>query len=211
MAGKLNACTPLTGGRSAFHDLGDDDTIACMTELMHKGFMSAEGLDPGQWRLTSEAVDEFIEHPVWLSVPSSGQGQVFAPRKGLALDECTQLELALLLNQDGWTQMSLHDHEASARVPLTPGHTQQTWYCDRHGRYFSNYLVCLIKAQQLFQAGLKELHHGQIEAYYSALLAALAAGASATLSSLTPWKPVPWTKLPNHKWWRVSQSLSGLN
>ena len=173
-----------------FHDLGDETMVACMKGLANDGLVTEQGLEEGQWLLTQDALDTFLDHSVWLSVP--GSGQVFAPRPGISLEDCTQLELEMSLNEAGWVQMSLCDHQTAAREPLKQDHIQKMWYSDRNGRYFSNYLICLLRCEKLFEAGLTALYHGQIDAYYSAILAALAAGNHRALQSIVPYKPDTW-------------------
>jgi len=188
-----------------FHDLGDEDTVACMKGLENDGLVTGKGLDEGQWSLTHDAVDTFLDHSVWLITP--GSGQVFAPRPGISLENCTQIELEMKLNEAGWVQMSLYDHQAHARQPLTQDRIDKIWYSDRNGRYFSNYLICLLRCEQLFEAGLTALYHGQIDAYYSAILSALDAGRGVALQSIAPYKPVTWPDMPNNDS-KTSQSQS---
>lgn len=178
-----------TGGRHTFNDLGDETTIETLTALEREGLVTSEGLDDGHWALTPRAVDGFIEHSMWLYVP----GPVFAPRSQVSLESCTQLELQLLMGQNGWTQLCLTDHQSAARDPMKSGDGSKHWFADRNGRFFSSYLVCLLKSEELFSAGLLALHHGQIEAYYNAVLSAFeraqSGGDKGLLQSIAPWKP----------------------
>lgn len=177
------------GGIITFDDLGDDDTICAMKHLEADGLVASAGLDEGHWVLTSNAVEQFVEHSLWLATP----GRVFAPRANVSFDQYTQLELQLMMTEHGWTQRSLRDHQQEARQPFTGGDSPKTWYSDRNGRFFGNYLVCLLQSQKLFDAGLAKLFHGQIESYYTALLAGLDQASSGKgnqlLLAIEPWKP----------------------
>ncbi|CAL1165771.1 unnamed protein product [Cladocopium goreaui] len=173
------------GGNNKFHDLGDDNTIESMQLLELDGLVTSTGLGEGQWCLTAAAVEGYIRQSFWLSSPT----KLFAPRTDLPLDQCTQVELQILLANNGWEQLSLVEHQDKAHVPFKGGTDScKNWFSDRNGRFFSAYLVCLLKSEKLFQAGLKGgIFHGQIESYYSALLASLDQGLS--LEQIQPWKP----------------------
>ena len=174
------------GGLHKFNDLGEDDTIESLKLLERDGLVSSER--EGEWSLTTEALERHIVQSIWLRTPS----RVFTPRANLPLDQYTSLELELLMADNSWNRLSLAQDQSKAREPYTatPG-CCKNWFCDRNGRFFSNYLVCLLKSEELFRAGLKAIHHGQIESYYSAILSCLAQGSP--LESIDPWKPVPRT------------------
>jgi len=185
------------GGQRTFHDLGDVEVVASLKRLQQEGLVSSNGLDDGQWCLTALGVNTHVEHSFWLFVP----GRVFSPRVDMALEDCTQLELQMLMGEHGWTQLSLVDHASAAREPFSGEGCPKRWFADRHGRFFSAYLICLLKSDKLFEAGLPRLYHGQIESYYSALLATLdrisAGGSNTLIQSIAPWKPAP-CRMFNH-------------
>ena len=167
------------------------EVVASLKRLQQEGLVSSHGLDDGQWCLTAHGVTTHVEHSFWLVVP----GRVFSPRVDMALEDCTQLELQMLMGEHGWTQLSLVDHASAAREPFSGEGCPKRWFADRHGRFFSAYLICLLKSDKLFEAGLPSLYHGQIESYYSALLATLdrisAGGSNTLIQSIAPWKPAP--------------------
>ena len=157
-----------------------------MKLLERDGLVSSEV--EGEWVLTQEAVKQHVVQSIWLRTPS----RVFTPRAGIPLDQHTSLELEMLMADNNWVRLPLTDDKA--RNPYTANPVcDKNWFCDRHGRFFSSYLVCLLKSQDLFRAGLREIYHGQIDSYYNAILYSLDHRVS--LESIAPWKPAPCTVL----------------
>ena len=144
-----------SGGNNKFHDLGDDNTIESMQLLELDGLVTSTGLGEGQWCLTAAAVEGYIRQSFWLSSPT----KLFAPRTDLPLDQCTQVELQILLANNGWEQLSLVEHQDKAHVPFKGGTDScKNWFSDRNGRFFSAYLVCLLKSEKLFPSWTQGRH-----------------------------------------------------
>ena len=157
-----------------------------MKRLEAAGLVQSEGLGEGEWLLTSKAMHEYIEHSFWLSVP----GQVFTIRPNVKLEDYTQLELQVAMQLHGWVHFCLGENDKLAREPHQPDGTKR-WFSGQNGRFFSSYLMCLLKSEQLFAKGLQSLWHGQIDAYYTTLLTVLDNDNNPVpLQDIPPWKPV---------------------
>lgn len=166
--------------------------IGTLQSLERDGLVTCNGLSDGEWRLTSDAIEQHVEHSIWLSTPVIGNvnGKVFTPRNDLPLDQCSQLDLQMLMDQNGWKQLSLTSDRKEAFEPYKCGDSRKVWFSDRNGRFFSNYLICLLKAEKLIEGELNGVYHGQIDAYYAAILGALDRGVS--LANIHPWRPALW-------------------
>ena len=99
---------------------------------------------------------------MWLVTPL----KFFASRENVAIADYTKLECKMALDAKGWSQRRLGPE---ARVPLKAA-SEKVYYMDRHGNAFLKYLQCLLSADDLFAAGVVDIHHGQIEAYYDCIL-----------------------------------------
>ena len=66
------------------------------------------------------------------------------------------------------------------------------WFADVNGRCFSAYLLCLLQSEDIWSTGISQIHHGQIESYYKAILALMKRRMSRHLTnavSVDPFRP----------------------
>lgn len=110
--------------------------------------------------------------------PKSGH-PCYVPRD-LPLSDMTTMELALRLCDGGWSKQ---EWPLRKRPPPLLPNGPLVW-CDREPVY-SKYLLCLLKATDLFTGGAAMIHHGQASAYYDALLT-LPADKMPQLNALPP-------------------------
>ena len=88
----------------------------------------------------------------------------------MPLEDLTQLELEFAMTENEWELKPLQSSSDLARIPDKRG-GRKLWFQGANGAFFSAYLICLLSAEKLFDAGITAVYHGQIAAYYLALLA----------------------------------------
>jgi hypothetical protein len=90
----------------------------------------------------------------------------FASRDGVALDQCTLLELMLELHREGWERQLYPSGKVAA---YTSTDCPKVFYYApgaNHNRY---YFLALLQSSTLITKGLPGLHHRQLVMYYRAV------------------------------------------
>ena len=112
--------------------------------------------------MTDKLEHLYLEDSLWLVTPV----RFFQDRPEDPALQCSKYECKQRLENLGWTCETLSD---KARAPYTPG-SAKIWFVDRRGNFFVSYARCLLMAEELFNAGLGSLHHGQLGSYYDCVL-----------------------------------------
>ena len=152
-----------------------DDEDGVSQELLDRGLV--QKCAPGQWQLTVAGVQQ-LDQTLWLE-PT---GKVFTPR-AVKVDDLSQLECQLELERRGWQMNNLEDNRQGAFAPFKGG--SKVWYTDKSGAFFITYARCLLKWDELRADHVESIFHGQISAYYQALLQC----SPDKRPSVVPWKP----------------------
>ena len=152
-----------------------DDEDGVSQELLDRGLV--QKCAPGQWQLTVAGVQQ-LDQTLWLE-PT---GKVFTPR-AVKVDDLSQLECQLELERRGWQMNNLEDNRQGAFAPFKGG--SEVWYTDKSGAFFITYARCLLKWDELRADHVERMFHGQISAYYQALLQC----SPDKRPSVVPWKP----------------------
>lgn len=111
------------------------------------------------------------------------------------LASLTRWELQMILMEQGWqdvysTKRKMNPIVAAPGTNM-PDKPQRVYYYDHSlGR---DYLTCLIMLERMFSNGLLELHHFQLQNYYSALMDTLQSN-PAVLSRIVPNQPTAFYK-----------------
>ena len=87
------------------------------------------------------------------------------------MSDMHMFELLQLLSRQGWSQRS---SASKVRVdPYKPGALKIVWHTTSSvwGGLRPTYLITLLRADELLNAGLTEIHHMQVRKYYEAVLA----------------------------------------
>ena len=144
-----------------------DNQKRILHALSDSGFAESEPQDGGAclWRLTSEGMLKIAYS--WVLNASY---RVLDVRADLALEERTQWELMLMLEERGWEWQPLTGkrRRSSAFDYVSGG--PLVWYTSGPVAC-ALYLRVLLEAPRLFAAGIAAIPHGKNKAYYKQLLA----------------------------------------
>ena len=160
----------------------DKDFVLCQT-LEKSGYIACTSQEPSSaWVFTERGLNDLVHtHEVCRPCP------VFPAIQDLLgkIEEGFQA----VESWSSWELMKVLQHQGRRLKPLPPGKqrrralpphtfsaTSFTWYCGTRKSISlespatRQYMQCLVLSQQLFQAGVSHIYHGQREMYYKQLL-----------------------------------------
>ncbi|CAE7488403.1 unnamed protein product, partial [Symbiodinium sp. KB8] len=145
--------------------------LPLLRELQGLGLASSAGREDIRWRLTESGVRNLttcarLQDPV----------RLFQPRELPKLEDCTQYELILAMQEQGWEwQLWVPPSRRTRRMALAgrtfeeykPGNPK-VWYSNESPS--QSYLLVLLQAERLVAAGLPAVAHDRDDKAYKAIL-----------------------------------------
>ena len=150
-----------------FYFLSDVD-FGAFEELRAKGLATLLDSTSGRAAATQRAASALAILQLF-----EGPAPVYSYMSSARLEgnvaEASVFDLLLMLVHNGWTEQAVAGKSRRC-LPFAP-RGQKVFFLDRSARHISRfYLICLLKADDLFAKGVTAIAHFQTDAYYKALM-----------------------------------------
>ena len=144
----------------------DDGEQAVLMQLVDRGFVARVASATGEsgFVLTRSGLDSLRFGNIVTSPEPALQ-----PRRDIAIQDMTQFELAMALEEKGFEWRVLPKKPDQRKLLVFTKDSERVWY-SAGPRIACEYLMCLLRAEELFTKGIDAIPHTGSQVMYSKLL-----------------------------------------